>query len=1193
MKSKMMKKIIALVLCMALVLGCGTYALADEAASMTGTVSQEAQDISVETVEEETTQDVVVDSENATKYEVSDSETTYLDGDSEETTTVEEQIVESDTEVTDAETVDTEESVVSEDDAVAEPTVELTTEADGTTILLTGPASSFESGKEYTIEATKVENTETIETIEAALAEMEDEETVVNNYQAFDIKLYADGVEAQPLGPVEVRFSGNDVAESVSNADTETTVIHVDETTGKSQDMNAVATSDNDVTIETTHFSIYIIVDTGRATDHITVTIEHYGTIQTIAPWKTSSGAASAVYVSGATKSTDPFTIDANKNTVDAVYNTSSHTINTVQYTGQLYTTDTNVNIPNLYEASIDELSKVCEATDKVDPNYEIEKVVVTVDGTATTYYASSNPTITLRKNATIRFYYKERTTSTIWQEPVVFYDYNVSSTGNWFAEGDGAGTNSNLDSSLSATKKLMAVGQWVSGNQADWNWDGCRNNPATSDDAPKVSYSNDRIAKTYLVNSDSNVSVYGDSVAIGPNIGTLNICGGYGNNETMTDVTESSNTYKYRKLTYLTKAYDYRNWYNIGVEIKKGLTKSTISKDSTGSYKLAYNNGLQQPGFFESGKYGTLVLDDYTLGFKQTGNTYVMSKVYRNGTQVNTSTTVGGNTDYSVIQEYNVPKVGNESEYDTNYSNNFWPLDTVTQADYDAAGVTYKMDKRPTLDEIAAETGSKRKNDDGTSANHNWHFGMRYEFKFTIGDYTGPMNYYFRGDDDFWLYIDGKKAVEIGGIHSAAGQALDVRQWLKENYSTHLNDPNYEYTVSVFYMERGGYGSSCYMQYTLPNCVEVDIPAVNSTEVTVDKAWLADDSVIQAVDVVLYQKSSSGTEKEYGTATLSDSNSWTYTWKNLPLTNPNKTTESYTYRVVEKSSSIPTGVTTSSVTSGSTTTITNTQKITIPVEKIWDDSIEGTDDYAKLRPESVQVKLLADGKQVGDTITLKASNSWKGSWSNLPKYKFVNGVKTLIVYSVEEVVPSGSNLEKYYTVGYDNNYGTNSFDGTFTVTNTLVTEKIQITKTGSADGSVLAGATFKLTSTSNTKFPATSKTTGEDGIITFEVPYGTYVLTETKAPDGFALLGDHFTIEVSDAGVGYWVGDKGTEAQKIALGKDEEIYVWTISNAPIYELPSTGGPGIYGGMLGGFACLLAGVFTMHRRRCRAILRKR
>lgn len=58
----------------------------------------------------------------------------------------------------------------------------------------------------------------------------------------------------------------------------------------------------------------------------------------------------------------------------------------------------------------------------------------------------------------------------------------------------------------------------------------------------------------------------------------------------------------------------------------------------------------------------------------------------------------------------------------------------------------------------------------------------MRYDFEFVLGDYTGPMDYYFRGDDDFWLYVDGNLVsdVELGGIHSAEGAYVDLKSWMQ-----------------------------------------------------------------------------------------------------------------------------------------------------------------------------------------------------------------------------------------------------------------------------------------------------------------------------------------------------------------------------------------------------------------------------
>lgn len=181
-------------------------------------------------------------------------------------------------------------------------TIELTTEIDGITITLSGLTTSFEEGKEYTLSVAKIENkddavNETYEVIEdeqiiAAVEEAmdqiaEEKEKVVTNYQAFDIKLMADGKEVQPLGPVEVKFSGKEVEESVKDEETETNVIHVDAATNKVEDMEAEVTEEKDVTIETTHFSIYVYVELKEA-EEITLNVEHWLGADAIEPVRNS-----------------------------------------------------------------------------------------------------------------------------------------------------------------------------------------------------------------------------------------------------------------------------------------------------------------------------------------------------------------------------------------------------------------------------------------------------------------------------------------------------------------------------------------------------------------------------------------------------------------------------------------------------------------------------------------------------------------------------------------------------------------------------------------------------------------------------------------------------------------------------------------------------------------------------------------
>lgn len=78
-----------------------------------------------------------------------------------------------------------------------------------------------------------------------------------------------------------------------------------------------------------------------------------------------------------------------------------------------------------------------------------------------------------------------------------------------------------------------------------------------------------------------------------------------------------------------------------------------------------------------------------------------------------------------------------------------------------------------------------------------------------------------------------------------------------------------------------------------------------------------------------------------------------------------------------------------------------------VPVSKVWDDDSNRDGN----RPDSVTVKLLADGKDTGKRLTLKSntvtSKNWKGTFTGLTKYK--NG--KLINYTVQEVVPSGYTL--------------------------------------------------------------------------------------------------------------------------------------------------------------------------------------
>ena len=110
---------------------------------------------------------------------------------------------------------------------------------------------------------------------------------------------------------------------------------------------------------------------------------------------------------------------------------------------------------------------------------------------------------------------------------------------------------------------------------------------------------------------------------------------------------------------------------------------------------------------------------------------------------------------------------------------------------------------------------------------------------------------------------------------------------------------------------------------------------------------------------------------------------------------------------------------------------------ISIPVTKVW----EGEVDAAKTRPESITVKLLADGTDSGLTLELSEKNKWSDTFKDLPSHK--DGVE--IKYTIEEVEV------KYYTTTIEGDMTKG-----FTITNTCT-----YIKTGDDSNILLWSATM------------------------------------------------------------------------------------------------------------------------------------
>ena len=258
---------------------------------------------------------------------------------------------------------------------------------------------------------------------------------------------------------------------------------------------------------------------------------------------------------------------------------------------------------------------------------------------------------------------------------------------------------------------------------------------------------------------------------------------------------------------------------------------------------KIDWTSGIGVPDLFgtSDSEYWKTGFGNSSLRFVREGNVFTLQSVV--GPDGSPQTVNQDLRDFSMFTGW----APNGQPRPVRWTNLFWPMDAAFTSDAEGhdpvfgAGDDRTMyyyahgKKLPSTDKIEYYD-SNGVLQTLPNSDHNPYFGMSSTLEFLLSDeYVGPLEFYFFGDDDLFVFLDGTLVCDLGGVHQSAGAYVDLRDYLPVKSDEELAETGVSETshkLDIRYLERGASGSACWMQFQLPTPLRVitDVPDTGNT---------------------------------------------------------------------------------------------------------------------------------------------------------------------------------------------------------------------------------------------------------------------------------------------------------------------------------------------------------------------------